>query len=215
MDLNDINFLNEIQFDFNALVQECHQNAVKHGFWEEGKPGYETAALIHSEWSEVLEEARAGRGLVWYNEERDHKPEGIAVEIIDGIIRIFDWLGHEKVQLSDGYSHIRILDIVANDSVELSDEHEHDFVSYYCLPGIKDMDVAELVCTMHYVTTAAYIEYTGGTTSEERLHWIILLLHMIASGFAWIAWHGEDPIKLLKEKQEYNRKRPYKHGKKF
>lgn len=48
----------------NEFMQEVHQNAVDHGFWEEERPIEEIISLIHSEWSETLEEYRADRPMV-------------------------------------------------------------------------------------------------------------------------------------------------------
>lgn len=97
-----------------SLSKQIHQNAVDHGWWDEPRSFDEIIALIHSEWSEALEEDRAGRPGVWYTCMDDHymchprcmhadrgpncpdrasKPEGWAVELIDGCIRILDYMG--------------------------------------------------------------------------------------------------------------------------
>lgn len=86
----------------NEFVQEVHQNAVAHGWWDEERSVAEIFALIHSEWSEALEEARAGKpmayqvqsyGIVQGRIQTDvlkwfpgQKPEGIGIELLDGCI---------------------------------------------------------------------------------------------------------------------------------
>lgn len=106
------------------IVNRAHENAVKHGFWEPA-PAFGTAiALIHSELSEALEEERADRptpyfpcnagglcdmkicGSKIYNPDdpescsaQSKKPEGVAVELADAVIRIADLCGHLGIDL--------------------------------------------------------------------------------------------------------------------
>lgn len=73
----------------SEYAKRAHDTAVAKGFWEEGNERNfgEMVALIHSELSEALEEHRAGRDAIYILE---GKPEGIAVELADAVIRIFD-----------------------------------------------------------------------------------------------------------------------------
>ena len=52
--------------------------------------------MNHSELSEALEAYREGQRMVWDN---DGKPDGIAVEMVDCMIRILDWLAHENMDV--------------------------------------------------------------------------------------------------------------------
>lgn len=80
------------------LKKIIHQNAVDHGWWDEERSIPEIIALCHSELSEALEAYRNKEPMVWSN---DGKPDGIAVEMADCIIRILDWFGKEEIDVAE------------------------------------------------------------------------------------------------------------------
>lgn len=107
--------------NINKIVKEIHENAVTHGWWDEERTFGDIVALCHSELSEALEEYRDGKPEIYYgcydivckgqkcNDCEEHKnsvqsgtvdkPEGTAVELVDCVIRIFDYLGKTGVDV--------------------------------------------------------------------------------------------------------------------
>lgn len=205
------------------LARMVHENAVQHGWWDDPREPAEINALIHSEWSEGLEEARAGSPLAYiivdlslapqietydviikrgadgrymHNGKEYHsKPEGIAVELIDGCIRILDYLGNvgiEDVQMPGG-KVAEIEDLYSDANVE------------------KVPDKLPVV--------VAYLHaYTAGALFNSNPLPILKtfdLIEAMAVALSWVKKQGIDPLALLLEKHEFNKSRPYKHGKKF
>lgn len=191
--------------NLNKFAREVHANAVAHGWWETECDPAEIIALIHSEWSEALEEYRAGRPMVWYavnadcqmcgdrpviyneicetnNCDAGHKPEGIAVELIDGCIRILDFAAHEKVSLEFG--------------------------------AIEPLQptLPKLIAALHYYTSVALndVGKDGKIIKHHFIHeWLGAAVY---EAFRYIRVQGIDPEKIMLEKHEYNKTRPYRHG---
>lgn len=207
----------DMHIDLCKTADAIHQNAVNHGWWEEERDVDEVKALIHSEWSEALEEARAGRPLEWYackhgdricdpNLEcplalyrvedcpiRIAKPEGIAVELIDGVIRILDWMASQYDPDCDEWCDFRECMNTATSEV---------YMVY--AKNVKDMKASKLVNVLHDFTSKA----VDGVEAEN---------YGIAVGavFEWIRAQGMESEAILMRKHRYNTTRPYKHGKKF
>lgn len=200
------------------LAAMIHQNAVEHGWWDEECELPELSALIHSEWSEGLEEARAGRPFVWFMcsvcedegpcvvdanaamacgfERTGKKPEGVAVELIDGCIRILDVLGFENAS------------IINRETGEPS--NIEDLLGAAASQEELPKDVPTLVAWLHAFTSQALFDWEDGNKAPEDD-----LVAAMSLALTWVQMQGIDPLALLLEKHEYNKARQYKHGKLF
>ena len=83
----------------NEFAKSVHENAVAHGWWDEERSFGDIVALCHSELSEALEAYRSGEDMLWIDHCNGEKPEGMAVELCDCVIRIFDYLAKEGIDI--------------------------------------------------------------------------------------------------------------------
>ena len=209
------------------MAQEVHENARNHGWWDEDRSFGTIAALICSEWAEALEEHRAGRPNVWFACEeatesgtficapkdefdcleydnienckhRSKKPEGVAVELIDGCIRILDWFGRENIRIA-GPNTIEKLIRQAG--------HSYD-----------NMELPDIVAWLNLFVSRAFFEHrrniTNGNKDSARKDACGHLLEALAVAFSYVANTGNDPEELLRMKHEYNKTRSYRHNNK-
>ena len=188
--------------DLNAFARDVHAVSVEHGWWDgpENNDIDTKIALIHAEWSEALEEYRAGRPMVWHRcreggEEapvcvedacaawakgdcdicgRDKKPEGIAVELVDGVIRILDLMAAKDMDFAQ--------------------------VGYIC--GEK-RTLPQLVAVLHYATAILGLE------DDDDARWLNSCIEAVRE---WLEDQGVDMDEILRLKHEYNKTRSYRHG---
>jgi hypothetical protein len=127
----------------------------------------------------------------------NEKPEGVAVELIDGCIRILDALGYGKADLIDP------------DTGEPTQFEELMGKHRAVQPEEMPEDVPTLIAWLHAFTSQTMLEEDVNEVRE---------VHLIAAmslALSWVQAQGIDPLALLLEKHEYNKGRPYKHGKRF
>lgn len=212
--------------NLQEFALEVHKNAVKHGWWDEGDRDFgEVAALLHSEVSEALEEYRAGRPNVWFscNEcesgeicvldetiqchfdqqkanciYRNPKPEGTAIELVDCIIRILDFLGKED---EDGVFQIVAPEI--DKQINLIGDMDKERIKTLSFPCFANM--------LHTVISNASI---CRETSHSNYMSDTALLDCVRYILQWLEYQKEDAESLLRMKHDYNKIRPYRHGNK-
>lgn len=179
----------------NELAKEAHQIAVEHGWWDPEPSFGDLVALMHCELSEALKEYADGRPLVYFleangfvvsdmSERRGEKPEGIAVELGDCIIRILDWAGHEGVDMDRVFSAVKA-DRLKWDMDKIS--HFGDFIS-----------------GLHNILSMAYTD-----EEENQGVYFCMVIDYIQEA---LKRSGVDLDAIIREKMAYNRTRPYRHG---
>lgn len=203
--------------DLNKFAKEVHANAVAHGWYDGGeRTEAEIFANIHSEWSEAFD--AYAHGLPWYYHNcgdpatkdricedfadcysrkigwdgdhcfmRNKKPEGIAVELIDGVIRILDYAGYLMEQ---GYN----VNVVPSEGIAMDIE-----------TAIKEQDFCSKICGLHTFT----VESRKDGREDVITYGFDLI---IPFAFSMVREQGLDPEKIMIEKHEYNKTRPYRHG---
>lgn len=183
-------------------AKEIHENAVKHGWWETKRSTGEVIALIHSELSEALEEARDNRPMMYVlgpnGEEictpcyfNGRKPEGVAVELADAVIRVLDMA--EQVGMP-----LQCYDTIW-DKLKMSEGKK-------CFD-----DLCTTIAFLHAIASDLYnaiVKHEIGTSFSAALA-------LIAYVDGYLAYNGLDLWQVIELKHNYNKGRPYKHGKAF
>lgn len=121
---------------------------------------------------------------------RSKKPEGIAVELADCIIRILDWYGKEGLD---------------TDALML----EAGIITMCDLPTPVYGSFGDFIALLHNLLSMAYACWCNASgTSASALR----LAKCIREIMAWAKENGVDMEMVLDMKHEYNKGRPYRHG---
>lgn len=167
-------------------INAAHDNAVSHGWWDMEESKQQHIVMIVSEWIEALQAWRNEEGILYY---KSDKPEGIAVELIDGVIRCMDMMGSEMFG-GEVFEDEQEKSIAA--TVETYDAYVNKNA-----PSVLDCDFPKFI---HMLIS-------------QTMH------DMLYSAVCLALWYlnsriGVDPERVLTAKHEYNKGRPYRHGNK-
>ena len=199
-------------------AKEIHENAVAHGWWEEDRTIGEICALIHSELSEALEEARAARPMMYVMDEYNgeyiqnpkyfgaKKPEGIAVELADAVIRVLDWMAYcgEEGRL------------------DIMEEQGERIAAGYARSETEPEELPEFIAYLHDIVSVIHVRLMD----IDKVRWSRRKKKrqtetMAAAGSVvflvngWLRMQGIQLREVMEIKHRYNKTRPYKHGKAF
>ena len=117
------------------------------------------------------------------------------MELIDGVIRILDYLGN--VNATD-------IEMPGGKVAEIEDIYSDANV------GKVPEKLPVVVAYLHAYTACALFN-----SAPLPLLKTFELIEAMAVALSWVKKQGLDPLALLMEKHEYNKSRPYKHGKVF
>lgn len=186
----------------NKFAQEVHQNAVAHGWWDDPRTFGEIISLCHSELSEALEEVRANRPMMYFvetngfvvadmSERKDEKPEGIAVELADCIIRVLDFFGREEFDTD-------ALLLQARTTI---------MCDVPC--RVYNASLGDCIARWHLLLSLAYSCWCRASGSYASA---LRMARCVCEIQEWAEENGVDMEMALDIKHAYNKTRPYRHG---
>lgn len=199
-------------------AKEIHENAVAHGWWEEDRTISEICALIHSELSEALEEARAARPMMYVMDEYNgeyiqnpkyfgaKKPEGIAVELADAVIRMLDWMAYCGQEYR--------LDYV--------EEQGERLAAGYARSETEPEELPEFIAYLHDIVSMIHLRLMdinkvrwSGRKKKRQTEAMAAAGSVVFLVNGWLRMKGVQLKEVMEIKHRYNKTRPYKHGKAF
>lgn len=206
----------QINFNFPQTALEVHQISVTHGFKHDNHA--QLIALMHSELSEAFESDRNHESPYRLILEADfgdatiegehgefnltHKPVGWAVELIDCCIRIFDFYGYLQREKFTETGYLKKGEFIENGR-GTDTGRTHNVYN-----KIRDGDA-----TLPWIVTVCH-NYISASFDIERgiIHNSAYLYDVIFFIISYLEFLGIAPKKIMSEKIEYNRQRPYRHG---
>ena len=200
--------------NLNQFMQDVHQNAIAHGWWDQERSVRTIRALFHEELSEALRSYRNHETNLWHKCPADHKPceqqpvhdmgnlpcskcsstsrkpEGIAVELMDFVIRILDYLGRKDHVFTQDMCTPQTLAKWSIDDFQMDDDG-----------SVLDLELPDFVDVLHDEVSLSSV-----------MHNETYLVTAAGLAIAYVINQNLDPAAIMQEKHEYNKTRPYKHG---
>jgi hypothetical protein len=180
--------VNKVNID--DLAKEIHLTAKASGFWDEDRNMGEMLMLIVSELAESLEEHRDSKSNFYLS--YTGKPEGIVVELADAAIRILDTLYSQWDGVRHGYMRTHFK---AEMKTQLS------------LKGGRDQYIVGENFGENLLRACSFV-----VRADQNIMWLIAALvyiDRVAMSLNMSLWETAE------KKMEYNKTRPYKHGKNY
>lgn len=173
----------------NEMAEEMHENAVNHGFWNVEDVQAVSIGMLHCELSEALQAERSRLPMFDYQEGKG-KPEGVAVELADFVIRLMDWAAGNSVTISDKTQRVPVYKSLVRMVNEL----------HGC--------ITQIGCA------ASHMMCTGNPEDVKKLQGV-MISNAIESVEQFLKGKSVDLWAVVKAKMDYNRSRPFLHGKAY
>lgn len=201
--------------NWNDFTRDVHQTAVDKGWWDKPVSFDDVICMCICELAEAVEEYRSGRPNLYHLcvasgdkrnpcdwdlgkpcplatgeltcEHRDPKPEGVAVELADCVLRLLDYLATTDVDIDRSYEV----------GAQISTDGDMDG------SVIKvALDSAECLLTARRINPSSEFD----TIRHNGLMAVVIYINL------WAESNRIDLESILRSKHEYNKTRPYRHG---
>jgi len=195
-------------------IKEIHNIAKSKGWWEKPIKIEDLILLSNCELSEAVEELRKGHSPnhVYYSGimepdgiVNNNKPEGFPIEISDILIRVFDYLGYvyETKALSDIGHHNSGLLFYSFDEI-IENNFEETFKKVLDIYTLDERYHGDINQKLYYLGKELF--------KVEKYQDLVKVIVLILNLDYRFTLDLEDAMKI---KIEFNRTRPYRHGKRF
>lgn len=227
------------QMTINQWVKVIHENAVAHGWWDDPRRFGTVHMLVVCELAEAVEADREGLPMVYcgstskecekapamdtvkigeseYNTPcascslEHRKPEGVAVEVIDALIRLFDWCGYVGIDLEEMAHNMHgTTERGLNQWVDLAHK-EIALNGRDC--GVDGMEFGEAMLYIAEDISMANSCDRKKFPQDVANNFVFSAIERLLD---WCAVNSVDVEAIMWEKHKYNITRPFRHGKTY
>lgn len=178
----------------NQWVSDAYENALAHGWHEETRTIERVCNLISGEVAEAYSEKQHGRPDVYFNEERNGKPEGFYYELVDVIIRILDYIGEVRAKRRKNQGSEILW--------RFDDDETFETLAQSGDIETKSWTFDDLCARLFFRISRR--PYRVNTLDE----WRFVLIDIAA----YMTFNGQDVETMVQRKHDYNVGRAWKHG---
>ena len=206
--------------ELSELQKVAHAIARDKGWWDQERTFGDLIALIHSELSEALEAYRE-RGLeTWSTLRMDEGAGPITLSSISDLDTLKARLGEAALEKPEGVAS-ELADVVIRvaDLAEFYGANVDPATAVRDRPSLEaninlaaKLSFGHWISMLHWFTATAFEECAWFAPSERTFEWVESLGELIYGVQAMAAHYNIDLDVAIAAKMAYNRTRPYRHG---